>query len=65
MELWGNDLAGGVLLQEPYQTKCYQQEIKLPQATPNPFVNLTYLAPSKQAPGIPLEDQSNYSVNLG
>ena len=65
MELWGNDLAGGILLQEPYQTKAYQQEIKPPQATPNRFVNLTYLSPSKQAPSIGLQDQSNYSGNLG
>ena len=55
MELWGNDLAGGILLQEPYQTKAYQQEIKPPQATPNRFVNLTYLSPSKQIPSIGLQ----------
>ena len=60
MELWGNDLAGGILLQEPYQTKAYQQDIKSPQATPNRFVNLTYLSPSKQSPSIGLQDQSNY-----
>ena len=65
MELWGNDLAGGILLQEPYQTKAYQQEIKPPQATPNRFVNLTYLSPSKQVAGIGLQDQSNYVGNVG
>ena len=67
MELWGNDLAGGILLQEPYQTKAYQQEIKPPQATPNRFVNMTYLSPAKQPPSgvIGLQDQSNYgSGNL-
>ena len=60
MELWGNDLAGGILLQEPYQTKAYQQDMKNPQATPSRFVNLTYLSPSKQSPNIGLQDQSNY-----
>ena len=65
MELWGNDLAGGILLQEPYQTKAYQQDIKNPQATPNRFVNLTYLSPSKQSPSIGLQDQSNYMGCVG
>ena len=67
MELWGNDLAGGILLQEPYQTKAYQQETKPPQATPNRFVNMTYLSPAKQPSSavIGLQDQSNYgSGNL-
>ena len=65
MELWGNDLAGGILLQEPYQTRAYQQEIKTTQATPNRFVNLTYLSPAKQVSGIGLQDQTNYNANLG
>ena len=65
MELWGNDLAGGILLQEPYQTRAYQQEIKTTQATPNRFVNLTYLSPAKQVPGIGLQDQTNYNANMG
>lgn len=65
MELWGNDLAGGILLQEPYQTRAYQQEIKTFQATPNRFVNMTYLSPAKQIPGIGLQDQTNYNANLG
>ena len=65
MELWGTDLAGGILLQEPYQTKAYQQDIKYSQAAPNRFVNLTYLSPSKQSPSIGLQDQSNYMGGIG
>ena len=65
MELWGNDLDGGILLQEPYQTKAYQQDIQHPQGTPNRFVNMTYLSPSKQSPSIGLQDQSNYGSNVG
>ena len=66
MELWCNDLAGGILLQEPYQTGAsyQQQEGKTAQTAPNRFVNLTYLSQSTKG-GIGLQDQRSYNPNLG
>ena len=64
MELWGNDLAGGILTEPDYQTRAYQQNAKTAQAAPNRFVNLTYLANAKYV-GLGLQDETNYSPNLG
>ena len=38
-----NELAGGILFQEPYQTEAYDESLSIP----NRFVNLTYLALSQ------------------
>ena len=41
--MWGTDLSGGILLEEPYQTRAYGTDGVASQQAPDRFLNLTYL----------------------